>query len=102
MRFVAVAGISVIALTSMVYAQEWRPVARQCSEEIDQKLHCASCGGAWPLWTRCTAERAYGGRISMARLEACMQQIWDRRWKEQICSACGDPVAESISCSLKR
>ena len=88
-----------LCAASLARAQEWRPVARECAEIIDKQLGCASCGGAWPLWTRCTVQRVYGNQIPPARLEACMQQIWDRRWKEKTCAMCGDPVAESIRCA---
>jgi hypothetical protein len=95
------AGIVAIALLvpTVAQAQSWSPVERQCAEEINHKLGCAACGGAWPLWTRCTVERFYGDKIPAARLEACMKAIWDRRWVEKTCASCGDPVAEAIRCA---
>ena len=87
------------ALPFSAHAQSWRPIARQCAEEINQQLHCASCGGAWPMWVDCTVQRAYGGQIDNTRLQQCKQAIWDRRIAERTCAMCGDPVAESIRCA---
>jgi hypothetical protein len=102
MRIPSAAALSfaaVIIAGSPTHAQSWSQTERECASEINRQLGCASCGGAWPQWARCTVERFYGDKIPSARLEACMQKIWDWRWEHKVCASCGDPVASSIRCA---
>ena len=96
----AILAAALCVASTVAYAQAWRPIELQCADTIQRQLHCASCGGSWPLYTLCTVQRVYGDQIPPARLKACMQKIWDRRWEEKTCALCGpDPVAELIRCA---
>lgn len=99
-RFVLPFGFAFMVLSSAAHAQEsvWRPIVKQCAEVIDREAGCASCGSMWPQWMRCAVPRIYGNRVPPAKLEACMQQIWDRRWEQKTCAMCGDPVRSVIEC----
>jgi hypothetical protein len=89
------------AASPMAHAQTWLPIARECAEAIDRQYGCTTAcdNQLWPLYARCTVQRFYGDKISAARLDACMQQIWDRRWQQKTCELCGDPVGEALSCA---
>jgi hypothetical protein len=96
---VAAAVLCTVALPAV--AQAWQPAERACGAAIEQQYGCttACTNKLWPLIARCTVQRTYGHRISAARLDACMKPIWDRRWEQQTCELCGDPVGEAIRCA---
>ena len=101
MRTIILAAALCVA-SAVAYAQSWRPVERECADAINRQAGgCpTSCDNRlWPLYTRCIVKKVYGDQIPAARLEACMQSIWDRRWAEKTCAACGDPIGEAIRCA---
>jgi hypothetical protein len=101
MRRAIILAAALCAASPLAHAQAWRPVERECAEAIARQYGCTtSCDNRlWPLYARCAVEKFYGAQIPASRLDACMQPIWDRRWAEHTCAACGDPVAESIRCA---
>lgn len=102
MRRAIILAAALCVAAPLAHAQSWRSVERECAEVINRQAGgCpTSCDGRfWPLYTRCVVKRVYGDQIPAARLDACMQPIWDRRWAEHTCNACGDPVAEAIRCA---
>lgn len=90
---VGCAGFAVAA-----QAQTWRPIARQCAEEIDAKTGCRSCGGLWPSWADCAVDRFYRGAVPEVRVRACIKQVYAERLRTRACNACGDPVADVFRC----
>ena len=86
------------------YAQQltFEQIAKQCAAEINAKQGCGTCGDMWPAWTRCAVERAYGDAVPKDRLDACIQGIWQRRWNQNTCQQCGNPVVEAARCAISR
>ena len=97
MRTIILAALLCVA-SSVVHAQSLQVVERQCIDDVNRRLHCASCGGAWPNYVRCINQRAL--HLPTDRVEACMQVIWDHRLEQRTCALCGpDPIDESIACA---
>lgn len=92
----AIVGVSLLAVAA--HAQSWRPIARKCASEINAKAGCGSCGGLWWAWAECTVRRVYGAAVPQARLNTCLDQIYAERARSSACNACGDPVADVMSC----
>jgi hypothetical protein len=91
-------AVCYVGLAVAAQAQTWRPIARQCAEEIDAKTGCGSCGGLWPSWADCAVDRFYRGAVPEARVRSCIKQIYAERLRTKPCNACGDPVADVFRC----
>lgn len=95
--FVLAGALALVPVVSQ--AQAWGPAMTECVQEVE-RTHPGNTSGSWPIWTRCAVARTYGNRIPAAKLDACIQKIWDRRLREKTCALCGnDPAAEAIQCA---
>ncbi len=99
MSFVLAAGL--ISPTVAVADYPWRPIARDCAEEINQ-LHCpngGTCGDMWGSWAACAIRRLHGDAIPQERINQCYQRIWDERHTKHLAANKGDPVADMFQCT---
>lgn len=87
-----VTAMAVLSVAAIAHAQEWSPVARQCSAEIGEQA------GHWPEWSRCVIARVYP-KTDPGRVSACIHKVEEIREREQACNMCGDPVADVVRCA---
>jgi hypothetical protein len=93
-----IVALSVALVPAAASAQSWRPVARACAHAIDQQTKCGSCGGLWPYWALCTVRNVYGEAVPKDRLKECIGRVYAERQASHACNACGDPVADVMTC----
>jgi hypothetical protein len=98
MRRAIILAASLCVAASVAHAQEWRPIARQCSDEVNAHYpNCASCAGLWPWWSECTVKHVYGAQSSQAaRIWECVDQVTRAYAGRSL--AYGDRVGSVMAC----
>jgi hypothetical protein len=96
-RFALILCAGLCAVPALAQSQTWRPVARQCAEEVDRQAHCAACGSEWPEWTRCLNARLR--QVPPTLLEECIKRTEASRAAARTAAMVGDPVAQAWYCA---
>jgi hypothetical protein len=77
-------------------AEPWRPIARQCADEINARFSCASCAGLWPYWSICTVQRVYGSAVPQQTVSDCINHVSAAYTGKSL--AYGDRVGDVMRC----
>src|SRR5215467_10297857 len=91
---VTLAGLWIMPAHATPGTEPWRPVARQCADEINQEAHCNSCSGLWWKWAMCAAKRYYGPGLDLAKLEHGVAEVEASRKAKHMYGNMGDPVRD--------
>lgn len=95
-----IAGIGAAqAQAGMPPASVWRPLVKQCVEDLDARVGAAA-GASWQLHARCAVQRVYGDRASPATLNTCIGNVEIQRQAAHDCAMCGGDPVEAVLCCV--
>ncbi len=95
-------ALTLILFLPAARAQDtFESIARQCVADINQQVGHETKGDMWTAWAKCAIERAYPS-VPPDRVDACIKGIWQRRWQQNTCQQCGEPVYDAARCAISR